>query len=280
MSECKKCRDRMIEALYHELGPKDQAVFNRHLESCPGCAGEFEGMASTLKLMSIRKRSDPGEKFWDGYWARLAQRLETEEGLSPAPRQRKRFASFLDLIPRWAYQGAAAALLLAIGILVGRSILSPPAVKLKTSAAAVSGTAPIEPASDPVIRAQNYVERSKVVLLALVNYDPRTEDPYGLDLPSQKKISAELVTQAGALKQELRDPGQRRLRELVTDLEIILIQIANLESEQDLEAVELVKQGVENRGVLLKINLSEMRRPADDKESRPASRTRSRASSA
>jgi hypothetical protein len=54
----------------------------------------------------------------------------------------------------------------------------------------------------------------------------------------------------------LKGPGQRRLRELVADLETVLLQIANLESGNDLEAVEFVKQGVENRGLLLKINLS------------------------
>jgi hypothetical protein len=96
------------------------------------------------------------------------------------------------------------------------------------------------------------------VLLALVNYNPATEDPYALNLPYQKQVSQELVMQAGGLKSDLKKPGQRRLRGLVADLETILLQIANLESENDLEAVEFVKQGVENRGVLFKINLSEM----------------------
>jgi hypothetical protein len=96
------------------------------------------------------------------------------------------------------------------------------------------------------------------VLLALVNYDPASEDSYALNLPRQKQVSQELVTEAGRIKFDLKDPRQRRLRELVTDLETILLQIANLEAENDLEAVEFVKQGVENRSILLKINLSEM----------------------
>jgi hypothetical protein len=81
-----------------------------------------------------------------------------------------------------------------------------------------------------------------------------------LDLPFQKQVSQELVSQAGDLKSDLKDPSQRRLRKLVVDLETILLQIANLESKNDLEAVEFVKQGVENGGLLLKINLNEMGR--------------------
>jgi hypothetical protein len=271
----------MIEALYDELRLEERAAFDRHLESCPRCALEFKEMASALKVMSTRERRDPGAEFWEGYWDRLSKRAEEEEAFASEPPRRKGFASFVGLIPSWAYQAAAAVLLLTVGILIGRSILSPPPVKLKTAATEASGGVSVEPVSDPVVRAKNYVQRSKLVLLALVNYDPQTEDPYGLDLPTQKKISAELVEQAGLLKTELRDPGQRRLRELVADLETILIQIANLESEQDLEAVDLVKQGVANRGVLLKINLTEMGgRPAEDKNPRSVAPARSHTSSA
>ena len=46
----------------------------------------------------------------------------------------------------------------------------------------------------------------------------------------------------------------------MTDLEVILLQIANLETEYDLPTIEMVKSGVDRRGVLLKINIEEMRK--------------------
>jgi len=49
------------------------------------------------------------------------------------------------------------------------------------------------------------------------------------------------------------------LRLLVSDLEVILLQIANLESEHNLSTIEMVQSGVDRRGILLKINLEEMR---------------------
>jgi hypothetical protein len=48
--------------------------------------------------------------------------------------------------------------------------------------------------------------------------------------------------------------------DLITDLELILLQIANLESEYNIPEIEMVKSGVDRRGILLKINIEEMRR--------------------
>jgi hypothetical protein len=258
MTECQKCQGLVIEALYNELNPEEKSFFNAHLEACPRCAAEYEEMSAALRIMKKRERRDPGQGFWDGYWEKLQARLERREAWRPGPLRgwKKLFRPF-EAAPKWAYQVAAALALVAIGVIAGRILLSPPAPPVQQAQQGQSVSAPSQQA-DAVLRAQNYFDRSKLILLALVNYDPKTQDPYGLDLPRQKQVSRELVNEADYLKEELKDPSQRRLRELVTDLETILIQIANLESQNDLAAVELVKEGVENRSVLLKINLSEM----------------------
>jgi len=214
-----------------------------------------------------RVRPDPGQSFWDGYWERLTGRMEKERSAARASQaQRKTFSSLIGFAPRWAFRTAAAVILIVVGIFVGRSVFSPRPASVNISRQTAQAPEAIPAPAGPVLRAQNYIDRSKLLLLALVNHNPVTEDPYALNLPFQKQVSQELVALAGDLKSELKDPRQRRLRELVADLETILIQIANLESENDLEAVEFVKQGVANRALLLKINLSEMGRdPARDK---------------
>jgi len=259
MKDCKRCSGLLVEALYGKLDPKAKAFFDGHIGSCPACAAEFRSLTETLKAMDERARSEPGQDFWDGYWDRLASRMGKEKAAEKRPRSwGKRLGRIWSLAPRWAFQAAAALVLIVIGVFIGRAVFTPQRTPVEASRQTVKATAGQPAKSDPVLRARNYVDRSKLVLLALVNYDPKTEDSYALNLPYQKQVSQELVTQAGKLKSDLRDPRQRRLRELVADLETILLQIANLETENDLEAVEFVKQGVENRGVLFKINLSEM----------------------
>ncbi|MBN2408127.1 MAG: zf-HC2 domain-containing protein [Candidatus Aminicenantes bacterium] len=270
MKSCKRCRDLLLPALYGELASEDKAFFEDHLASCPVCAAEFRAMTETLKTMSRRVRPEPGQEFWEGYWDRLVRRMEKEDTPAEAssPSAGRRLGRIFGLSPRWIFQAAAALVLVVLGIFIGRMVFSPRRVPVEIA------RQPVRTALDnPVVRARAYIDRSKPVLLALVNHDPASENPYALDLPSQKRISRELVNQAGALKSDLKEPGQRRLRELVGDLEIILLQIANLEAENDLEAVEFVKQGVESGGLLLKINLSEMnseisgsgRKPAPEK---------------
>jgi len=259
MKGCKKCRALLVEALYGELDPKENDFLEKHAASCPACAAEFEALTETLRTMDERVRPERDQGFWDGYWDRLSRRMEEEraiEAISPSPQ--KNLGRTWGFLPRWAFQAVAALALIVAGIFFGRTIFSPRSVSVEASRPAVEAP-PVQPGEgDPVLRARNYVDRSKLVLLALVNYDPTSDDPYALDLPLQKQISQQLVNQAGALKSDLKDPGQRRLRELVADLETILLQIANLEAKNDFEAVDIVKQGVESRGLLLKINLSEM----------------------
>jgi anti-sigma factor RsiW len=105
-------------------------------------------------------------------------------------------------------------------------------------------------------RTTRYLERSKVLLLGLVNLEPAQEAV--LDLSSRQTVARELVREAGTLKTELSQADQALLRTLVADLELILMQIANLEAGIDVPAIELVKSGVDRRAVLLKINLAEM----------------------
>jgi hypothetical protein len=256
MNECAKCRGLMAEALYDDLSPKDRAAFEAHLTRCGACADEYAAMTETRKMLYARERSDPGPEFWEGYWDRLEKRLDAE----PAPRPARGWAHRpFTFFPAWAFRAAAAAALLVVGIFIGRTLLRPPAPRVvRATPPAVAPVPGVEQASAPVLRARDYFERSKLILLGIVNYDPGASDVYGLDLPQQKQLSRALVNEAGSLQNDLKAPAQKRLRELVADLETILVQIANLESANDLDAVELVKNGVAEKGIFLKINLTEM----------------------
>jgi hypothetical protein len=255
---CRDCEKLFVEVLYDELNVDARKLFDAHVESCPDCARLYADMRSTLKLMDRREREDPGQAYWDGYWNRLSARMEREDAEKRGHGWLGRLLPGLsDSTIRWAYRGVFAAVLIVFGALVGRVVMPGQTPTREEIAQGPSGPPVQQPSVEACAR--QYIEDSQVLLLALVNYDPQTEGEYVADWSAEKNRSRELVNQAASLKGDLGDPRQRRLRELVTELEIIMIQIANLESAGDLDAVDLIRSSVEDRDVMLKINLEKMR---------------------
>ncbi len=297
MSACNRYRDWMVESLYGELDGERQLAFDAHVRECAACAKLVEEMRVTLDAMSARRRPDPGADYWDTYWERLERRLAgADSGARDASRPERR-----QLFGSWGFRVAAAVLILAAGVWIGRSALapspSPPAGKSTTGDLADGSRAPADagvhdradttpavratgetlPAIDapageqtnpggtapaPVVAASNndaalrYIERSQVVLLALLNADPG--ENYAAEVGSGRTRAGALLVEGREVRKTLsRD--DRRLLELVDQLELILREIAHLEADADLESVDVIRGRLEREGVLLRINLEQMR---------------------
>ena len=277
MKRCRHWRKRIPEAIYGELDPGTREKMERHFAVCGGCALLYDGMAVAVQKMEVRPAPDRAPEFWEEYWDRLESRMARETGASEgaaAEREARSAARPGRLhrplsLPAWAYGAAGAIVFIAIGIFIGRTLSRPPAGQLAqvrtTSSETAPGGQPVLEAgpSAPSIalRASRYLKRSRVLLLAVVNSDRRDEDPFRLNLPIQKKTSAELLQEASVLKKGLRS-SDRRLERLISDLETILRQISNLTSDSTDSDIEIIRAGVEGRDVLFKINLNEARRPA------------------
>lgn len=237
---CEEIRSQFVDAYYQEMDAQQRENFHQHLKQCSACAAEFEKIVSTLDLMKERKQMDPGEEFWNGYYDRLQSRMERSQQqpvISFQPRHRM----------AWISQIAAAVILVGIGVIIGKFYFN----QTSSKQTAIQTTPPVV-ADANVQKAQLFLQRSQVLLLGVVNADEN-------DLSRQKEISHELITQASTLKNDLKEPQYRKLRALISELEVILLEISNLEQQSDVRGVELVRSGVDRKGVLLKINLEQMR---------------------
>ncbi len=260
MSECKKCRSLFLEYFYRELDSPEKKSVEDHISICNKCRSEFAEMNAVLLYTGKRVRPEPPEEFWDSYEKRLARRIESEDASQDGRESLwEKLGRRFNAAPKWSYQAAAAVALIVIGVFIGRALFSPTIPGVQHASQRPGVVTPPQPEATLVNRSQDYIERSKLILLALVNFDPSIEDPYALDLPYQKEVSKELVEEAGFLKKELAESDQERLENLIASLEIILLQIANLETENDLDAIELVRDGINRRGILMEINLSDLR---------------------
>ena len=257
MNECKKCEDLFEKALYDEMSNEETLFFNEHLASCKECASQYEELQNTLALVKMHKRPEPEETFMNNFWENLEPQLETRK---PVKKKKalfpwlKDFTGQLNFIYRWKYQLAGGLALLVVGFMVGKYLNTGTPDQLSPSNLGKQVMA--QPAVN--VEAANYIERSKVLLLGLVNFDPATDDLETISLPHIQKISRELLDQTPGLKAGLKDPSQQQLKQLVSDLELILLQIANLEAKNDVPGIELIKDGVNSKGIFLKINIQEI----------------------
>jgi hypothetical protein len=252
-------RKRIPDVLFGELEGRRREMFDRHRDTCTPCAEEFARAAKAVYLAGQRSRPDPGQAFWDGYWDRLEKRLAEEEkrpftvSTSGTPPKRR-----FSVSPVWAVPAAAG--LLIAGVLVGRFVLKTDRTVAPFSAIGAAQVVPANAATDLAARTSLYLDRSKRILLSIINCPPPEKaDRHGLNLPGQKAASRALVLEAASLKQDLGQAKERRLERLVGDLENILLQIANLESSSDLAAVDIIRAGAESRDILFQINLAELR---------------------
>jgi hypothetical protein len=105
----------------------------------------------------------------------------------------------------------------------------------------------------------------------MVNIDE--EHLSSVSLEREQQVSRQLIQKAYYLKAALSEPEQQRMRQLIGDLEVILLELANVEVKPGVPALELVKKGVNQKSILLKINLEEMRaaikKPAPKKIVKP-----------
>jgi hypothetical protein len=111
--------------------------------------------------------------------------------------------------------------------------------------------------------ALRYIERSQVLLIALVN--GAADDDEGSVVPAivqERERAGVLMREAAEIRAHLDARGDRRLRELVSQLELILREIAHLEADADFEAVDVIRSRLDREGVLLRINLEQMRESA------------------
>jgi hypothetical protein len=261
----KKCEHMMLGAFYGELTPDIRKEFQEHMGGCTICKEKFDRLTASLRTMEHHQRHEPGEDYWSGYWARL------EPSLRAQGRQQRKKIDWLETIWhgrtlrfRFAYSIAAALVFVAIGIVLGRFTIRPDGPPLLTANDG-QRTSP-SARMDNVKRTGIYLDRSRTLLLGIINIDTAGVGGNGIDFSKQTTVSRELVNEGRSLETSLNSPDEAQLRMLVSELEVVMLQIANLEARNDYRAIQIVRDGVDRSALLLKINLEQMQMDTPDKK--------------
>jgi hypothetical protein len=246
MKSCKPYQEIINNMDYIDLSDDEHDQFMAHINDCSQCNMKFEEMKNLLLQMDEKVRPEPLPGFEERLWNNINSVINPNEKNSLISKIRHKISEYY--YNRYLrYSLAFAVTMLILGIFIGKYII--PADSKHPQPAQIDSA---NRAS--FVRAERYIDRSKVLLLGILNHDP--EDQMGLQ--HQRQISREMIKEAAVLKNELKDPESQLMSHLIGELEVILMQIASLEAEYDLESVQLIQNGIERKGLLFKIDINQV----------------------
>ena len=255
MQSCQQYKEFFIQALYDELNSEALEDLQKHLEKCVECRREYNQMKNNIKQMDKDKIKNPGKEYWDNYWTHLESRMVKENiRLDDGTKEKKMFA-LNPKVQTWTVRILSAAAMLLIGIGIGYLYFG----NTEPTNRSISGQSMVKMTAYPQ-EAADYLERSKILLLGFINFDTENIDPTTMDFSRQQQVANSLIKQAAVLKNDLKGRENQRVLALIRELEIILLQISNYEKEFDIPAIDLIKSGVDNNAIIMKINLEEIMR--------------------
>lgn len=250
MKNCTHYQSMIVNALYGDLSEDQQADFDTHRAACADCHAEFSKLQETLRIMDKRDHQEPTEEFLDNLWDKVEQGLDAKPG---------NLIPFVPAGRQWLAKAAAVAAVLIVGIMIGRVWQANDYSGMQLSFHQEWQGQPIENDDQLAVRTRAYLERSRIILLGLVNLEDNSDMINTLDISAQAAASGQLVEEARILKEALSRHEDRKIHQLVADLEILLMQIANLEKTEQSEGLALLRQGVERHSIMLKLDLEATR---------------------
>ncbi len=223
--------DDLVLYLYGEAD--HPAVLEAHLAGCAACRAAFESTRAALGAVRAEEPPDRGADYGARVWERLEPRL------APSGAGSARWRG--GLAPRrLLFTGALAASLL-LAFLLGRHSPRPG----------------VEGASGPVrerillVAVGDHLERSQVVLLELLNADPK--DP--VDVSAERRSAEDLLPANRLYRQAAVRTGEPEVARVLEELERVLVEVANGPSELGPEETLALRRRIESQGVLFKVRV-------------------------
>ena len=271
---CGAARRAMPLHYYAALPDAEAAALLLHLSSCAACASEWETMRQALDA------ADPATVFpreaevdWDGFARATVARARAAAisgiaGRRPDAPPAWPARPLLALVPasaRWA--ALAAAVLVAALLFYGwPQPRDAGTARVRPSPVAGAGDGPsaesvresAEMIASRLARrgATRYLTDSRVLLLNLVQAPARCRRADGeFDITFEKEKSRELLRRKNLHEGNLDALRDRRLADLVGQLESLLIEVASLQDCASARQLHELREQIERRQILLRIDL-------------------------
>ncbi len=258
--KCNIYQENISSMLDNELSEAEKQVTLAHAENCSRCKAVLERFELSQRLLEkhVVRQAAPThvesilfERIAFSKREKVASRevgsiwLLIQQFLAP-PRTWMRIAE------------VAVVFLLAVfaGIQLQRKIVDKHVVQ-ETEVASTSAPAKgsVTPANHVQRALPGYLEKSAIVLMQIQN--GRYEGETGLaELSEEKKLAKELLVESKMVSQEISGRKHKYLAELVTEMEPVFIEVANLDPQRDNRSLDIVRRAIKENDYLLKLQLA------------------------
>jgi hypothetical protein len=249
-------RELLYDVATGDAPPAVTERVHAHVAVCPSCAAGLEAIREAVAAFP-RPASPPCDSRDGAFWTALANGVEEAIRSSPpAPRPlparvRDGLDSFVSA-NRGRLLAATGTLALASAVLLFLWREAPaPENSTRPAEPAPANTVAGIPVQDASLRMNDYLKKSRVLLVGLTNMKTDGQD---MDLSAERRQSRALIHEARYLRTQRLDA---RSAKLIGDLDRILIELANVEERDDVPDVEVIRTGIRKENLLFKIRMTE-----------------------
>ena len=241
--------DERVLHRFGETARADRARIEQHLTGCQDCRSAQETLCEVLRAVETAPPVEPRPGFERDVWARLEPQLD-----APRANLRAWFG-----MPQWVLAGGLAALIVAAFVAGRFSGAALPGAPVAPGPPAPSEARErIEP--DRVLRAAvgDYLDRSQMMLVEMLNADPDEPGQFGAD----QARAEDLVAASRLYRQSAAQSGDAAVTGILDDLERVLIEIANAPPDATSKEVNGLKGRIAAQDLLFRVRVvaTEMRR--------------------
>ncbi len=261
MKTCNRFKDLMVDAFYEELAQEERRFFHSHLDNCSHCSAEYQELTSAMNVMDRREPPEMSEEFWDNFRPNLQLKINEMEAErrsfstdASSSRLRQWWRNFnFKWDARWLLYPAAAMLVVVSGIVIGRYIYSPVTTDYK------GGTTFAVNSANPAVA--DHLEELRPMLVDYSNYSPQDMEQGADQILVDRDELQQLILRNKLLKKMVERGKDANTKQLLEDLEMILLELSNSGKNSDRkDTLQTVQEMLKENNVLFKMNVANKRR--------------------
>jgi len=215
---CHEFEEILITQIYGKPVPSQTDNLISHIKACPACARQYEQIIHSRN--QFERRDDVHIPDWEKSWCKIADRAS----------KKKPKRSFYIPSPKFAFAAAALVIVFVIGFFVGKNYF------FKNSDEYLFLSEEDYRYTSPFL---SYARSVELTLINFMNLNDQLSEEEISAL--EEKITSNILIQTRLLQQLISQHDDPYMRDLLEDLEFILVSISNLKPG-DKDAAEQLKQ--------------------------------------